>query len=208
MKILFFGDSITDMNRLRSAGLPYSLGVGHVNVIANRLLTKNADIEIINRGNGGDKITNMMARLNEDVIDLKPDIVTILVGTNDVWHKITHHSGTPYQKWSSLYKEMIETIQKKLPKCKIFICEPFFIHGEATDYCYKEFSRVFKYARKAKKIAKEYNLVFIPLQKKLNKMADKVGNSNVLFDGVHPNVIGADVIAKAWLGAYKKYETK
>lgn len=205
MKVLFFGDSITDMCRFREVNNPATaLGMGYVFFDTAYLKELDTTIEIINRGCGGDKITNLFDRYNEDVIAHKPDVLSILIGVNDVWHKIAVNNGTSLPKFKKTYKAMLDDIKAKLPNTKLIIMEPFILHGCATDEAWERFEEVYKYAKAVKRIAKEYDALFIPLQKIMDKAAIKYGSDNVLYDGVHPHALGAKVIADAWIKAYKK----
>lgn len=206
-RILFFGDSITDMGRYRELNSPFSLGNSYVYMVAERLLTISRDYEIINRGISGNKVTDLLDRINEDVVSLKPDVVSILIGVNDVWHALNGH-GTKLKQFSETYQEIIDIIQKKLPKTRIYILEPFILHGSVTDVNFEHFEKVYKYARKVRQIAHKNNLVFIPLQKQMVKLGEKIGDKYVLYDGVHPDVLGNKLLCDRWMGVFKKYEIK
>ncbi|MCQ3035967.1 MAG: GDSL-type esterase/lipase family protein, partial [Bacilli bacterium] len=126
------------------------------------------------------------------------------IGVNDVWHGIFDNNGTSLPKFKKTYRAMLDDIKDKLPNIKLMIMEPFVLHGRITDLAYDQFEEVYKYAKAAKRIAKEYNALFIPLQKIMDKAAIKYGADNLLYDGVHPHALGAKIIADAWIKAYKK----
>ena len=86
------------------------------------------------------------------------------------------------------------------------LLEPFFLVGNATKDNLDQFNKVYDYAKVVKDIAEKYNLVFIPLQEKFNSLAEKFGAKHYLYDGVHPTVLGARVIADEWLKAFKEIE--
>jgi len=204
MKILFIGDSTTDMWRGREANQPYSLGMGHVFMIAEELLQKDPSIEIINRGNGGNRITDINERFEKDCLDINPDIVTIMFGVNDLWHAF---SGIvkliSLKKWTEIYQSFIDRIKKNNKNAKIILMPPFIIHGKESDLLWDKFQIIKKYQRRVKKIAKDNGLYFIDSQKVLDKASLKYGNENVLYDGVHPNILGAKALANAWIKTYK-----
>ena len=95
MKILFFGDSITDAGRNREAPESISgLGVGFVRVVADRLIGKTANkYEILNRGNSGNRIVDLYSRIKMDCWNYAPDVISILIGVNDVWHELKRKNG-------------------------------------------------------------------------------------------------------------------
>lgn len=85
------------------------------------------------------------------------------------------------------------------------LLEPFFLNGSAVETLgYEGFSKVRDYAKVVKKLAEEYNFTFVPLQEKFNQMAEKYGAEYYLYDGVHPSVAGATLIANEWLKAFKE----
>ncbi len=205
MRILFFGDSITDMFRNRELdGQINSYGVGYVRDIAGELYYESQNYEIIDRGISGNRSIDLYARLNSDVIDLAPDVLTILVGVNDVWHKIMYNNGVDLKTFEETYSKMIKEVKEKLPKTKIILMEPFFLEGSATKEKYDEFLSVFDYAKVVENLAKEHNVNYISLQKTLEENAKRTSNANILYDGVHPAPAGAKTIAKAWLKFFEE----
>ena len=207
MKILFFGDSITDMGRCREApnGDISSYGSGYVFVAASELHGENPlKYEVVNRGISGNRVVDLYARIKSDVWNESPDVLSILIGVNDVWHEIGSGNGVDLERWERVYRMLIEDTLKRLPKLEIVICEPFVLSGNATKEIMKEFEQVYDYAAVAKKIASDYKLHFLPLQKKLDEAAKKHGVEAYLFDGVHPAIGGAKLIATEWLNLFKK----
>jgi len=211
--VLFFGDSITDMGRIRNCNHVMENGTGYV-FLTNTVLQEKypGEYKIINQGISGNTVLDLCERCETDVIALKPDILTILIGVNDCWHRLVENvnpKASKPTKFKKLYEEMIVDIMKKLPNTKIILCEPFFTHGDATDiqHNYEDFCEVFQYAKKTKSIARKYNLPFVKLQKKMTEGYEKYG-SYCLYDGVHPNVVGASIISKEWLKVFKKIENK
>ncbi len=206
MKVVFFGDSLTDMCRSRDEKVDkvFSYGNGYVFQVATLLMKYDSQcIETINVGCGGDRTTELLKRYETDVVAKNPDVLSIMIGVNDVWHHVINN-GNSYRKYLSNYRELLKNLKEKLPNTKIMVCEPFFIKGPATEGNLELFSLVYKYAKGAKKLAKEFNCHFVKLQSELDKAAAKYGNTYVLYDGVHSNLIGADVIANKWFKEFKK----
>lgn len=208
MKIVFFGDSITDAGRARDRdGHISALGYGYVNQCASALTFEDpAKYEIINRGISGNRVVDLYARVKADVWLEQPDVLSILIGVNDVWHDLAEKpNGVEVDRFEKVYRMLLEDTKKALPNTKIIICEPYFLHGTATDYNggYEHFCNVPKYAAVAKKLAQEFSLPFVALQAKFDEAAAKYGYEKVLADGVHPNAFGAALIAKEWLQTFK-----
>ena len=201
MKIVFFGDSITDAGRNRSTDFENSsYGFGYPYIINAFLTGKHPqEFDVINRGISGDRIVDLYARVKTDVWNLKPDMLSILVGVNDVWHEIVRGNGVDIVRWEKMYRMLIEDTLKVLPDLKIVIMEPFVLKGAATEENFDRFTEVKEYAKVAKKIAEDYKCLFVPLQKHLDAAAEKYGEDYCLKDGVHPAVGGAYLIADEWL---------
>lgn len=207
MKILFLGDSITDMGRHRDCDYNvFSYGMGYPFIATATLTSENpGKFDILNRGISGNRIVDLYARIKADVWNLKPDVLSILIGVNDVWHglKEGEGNGVDLTRWEKVYRMLIEDTLKVLPNVKIMICEPFFLVGGATQDRLDEFVLVKEYAKVARKIAKDYNLAFVPLQEKLDEAAKASYAENYLYDGVHPAAAGAKLIADEWLKVFR-----
>ena len=125
-KFLFQGDSITDAGRARDWDL--SLGSGYSTVVAATLGTEfPGEYEFINRAISGNRIVDLYARIKTDIINLKPDALSILIGINDVWHEVNHQNGVSAEKYEKIYDMLIEEILEALPDIKIYILEPFLL---------------------------------------------------------------------------------
>lgn len=209
MKLLFFGDSLTDMYRNfdKNVDMSTSYGTGFVFDIAAQLMYRRPGYyQIVNRGVGGNKVTDLYARYQDDVIKEKPDFLTILIGINDVWHEIATKSGTPIDVFEETYLKIVKDIKEKLPETKIIIMEPFFTKGAATNGALDRFEELFKYAAVVKKIANETKCFFIPLQQSFNELIKNGGETQILFDGIHTNPGGAHLIATKWLEMFEPFE--
>ena len=212
MKILFFGDSITDANRNREHPETVSgLGVGYVRVIADRLVGKTANkYEILNRGISGNRVVDLYSRIKCDCWNLNPDVISILIGVNDVWHEVTGKNGVEIDRFEKVYRMIIEDTKKALPNVKMILCEPFVLKGAATQDTeeipnkYEQFLATYDYAKVVKKLAEEYGLPFVALQEKFSAGAEKNGVEYYLRDGVHPWFGGATLIADEWVKVFKE----
>lgn len=206
MKILFYGDSITDMGRDRNRmGEAFGYGVGYVNSVSSTLIYENPEkYEIINRGISGNRVVDLYARIKADVWNHAPDVISVLIGVNDVWHEIYHGNGVELDRFDRVYRMMIDDTKKHLPNVQFILCEPFVLMGTATEEKYEEFCEVKKYAAVVKKIAEDYGCVFVPLQEKFDKAAEEHGAKYYLYDGVHPDLAGGKLIAEEWLKAFRK----
>ena len=204
MIILFQGDSITDCGRDRENDV--KTGIGYPTMVKGQLGFDEATEQhtYINRGIGGNRIVDVYARIKKDIINLKPDLMSILIGINDVWHDVhSNPNGVSADKFYKIYCMLIEEIKEALPNIKIMILEPFVLHGTATDDHWDFFdTETKKRAAMAKKVAEKYNLTWVPLQEGFDALLEQAPSTYWLRDGVHPDAPGHDFIKRQWLAAY------
>lgn len=200
-KIVFFGDSITDMGRQRDADFTtFSYGNAFPFFIQGELGLKYPnEYKILNRGISGNRTVDLYARIKSDLWNLNPDIISILIGVNDVWHNIEANNGVEIDRFEKVYDMLIKDTKKFLPNVKMVLMEPFVLKGTATDSKYDEFLDVKKYATIVQKLARTNECGFIPLQSVLDQYANLMGADYILYDGVHPTVVGAKIIANEWI---------
>ena len=203
MRILFQGDSITDVGRSRDndgyIGSGYPLLVkAHLGYRFPR------EHEFFNRGISGNRIVDLYARIKADIINIKPDVMSILIGVNDVWHEFSSNpNGVSAEKFFKIYSMLIEELKSELPDLKIIIMEPFSLKGSGNESVWEEFDvEVRKRAEMAKKIAETYGLTFVELQKGFDELCEKQDASYWLGDGVHPSPMGHEFIKEQWLKAF------
>ena len=204
MRILFQGDSITDAGRSRNED--WILGRGYPHLVEASLGYKEPNQhQFFNRGISGNRIVDLYARIKCDIINLKPDVMSILIGVNDVWHELGESpNGVDADKFFKIYSMLIEEVLEALPNIKIMILEPFVLEACSTTEHWDFFkTEVAKRAEMAKKIAEKYNLKFIPLQNGFDELAKKAPNDYWIGDGVHPTPKGHEFIKEKWLQAFK-----
>ncbi len=205
MRILFQGDSITDAGRDRDNDV--GVGVGYPLLVKSVLgFEAPGKYEFINRGISGNRIVDVYARIKADIINVKPDVMSILIGVNDVWHEfIECPNGVDAEKFYKIYDMLIEEVKEALPDIKIMILEPFVLKGFGTEERWAEFDKEVKLrAQMAKKIADKHNLSFIPLQDGFDSLAKDIQPDYWLGDGVHPTAMGHEFIKNEWIKEFKK----
>lgn len=191
---LFQGDSITDANR--DDDDDFSLGLGYPLLIGEDFAKSgNNEIQFMNRGVSGDRITDVYARIKEDIINLKPDFMSILIGVNDVAHELTMQCGVDTKKFEMIYGMLIEEIKEALPDIKIIIMEPFVLKGSATSELWSDYKKEVKArGEAAKRAALKYGLCFVELQNKFDEACADGDTSYWSVDGVHPTAAGHQII--------------
>lgn len=206
MKIfLFQGDSITDVDRYRDDDT--RPGFGYPLLFSAHYGRKYPErFTFYNRGISGNRIVDVYARIKADIINLKPDYMSLLIGINDVWHEIDAKNGVSAEKFEKIYSMLIEEVLEVLPDIKIFLLEPFVLRAEATDEHWEYFhSETLLRAAAVKRIAEKYGLVFIPLQHLFDEVSKTTENSFWLKDGVHPTAAGHELIKDELSKAFDKY---
>ena len=204
IRILFQGDSITDAFRARDD--EKNLGCGYPDLVAAELGFENpGKYEFLNKGVSGDRIVDLQARIKKDVINLRPDVISILIGINDVWHEIEEHNGVSTAKYELLYDMLIKEIKNELENTKLMIIEPFVLQGTATSGKWESFKQgQMEKAEAAKGVADRNGVLFVPLQEKFNAVSKLAPDGFWLADGVHPTPAGHELIKREWIKAFKK----
>ena len=205
--ILFQGDSITDAGRNKednSYNNAKVLGSGYPMLAGAALLEKFAplNLKIYNKGISGNKVYQLAERWDNDCLNIKPDILSILIGVNDIWHKLNGNYNGTVEIYRKDFIALLERTKKALPNVKLIICEPFAVRGvkAVDDKWYPEF---YDYQKAAREIATQFAATFIPYQKIYDEAQKQAPGSYWTPDGVHPTLAGAQLMAQAWLAAVK-----
>lgn len=189
-KVIFFGDSITQ------AGVNPGGYITRMGEIATA--EKVADqYEFVGAGIGGNKVYDLFLRLEDDVLQKKPDVVIIYVGVNDVWHKRSYGTGTDADKFERFYTAIIKKL--KSANCKIALCTPAAI-GEKTDFSNELDGDLNQYSNLIRNLAKANNLPLIDLRKSFldyNLVHNKDNKESGILttDRVHLNDKGNQLVA-------------
>ena len=195
MKILFQGDSITDCGRRRED--PHNLSGGYAGMAARLIREKynKIDFEFLNLGIGGSQTKDLLYRLQSDFIDIQPDIVSIMIGINDVWHYANLGSILDNAVFEERYRAVLSGI-KEHTNAKIMIIEPYLAPVEDKLSMRNDLSEKIEIIRK---LARGFADVYMPTDGLIN--AEFVGNdiSEYTYDGVHPTDNGAEFIAQNYL---------
>lgn len=208
--ILFTGDSITDGNRYKKKSQEWDLNhqMGHSYAyILNGLigsLYPERNFAFKNRGISGNRIIDLYGRINPDLLDLMPDVLSILVGVNDGPIEPNGYKPTPTGRFEKLYRMFLTEVKTALPDCKIVLMEPFVCKaGKLVDEFDIWNKCVREYAAVVKKLSEEFNSVFVPLQDKFDERCKSGTPEYWSWDGVHPTENGHGLIATEWLKAMK-----
>ena len=198
MKILFQGDSITDYHR--DYGDTHDMGEGYARYASAMIVDTfpDDDFEFINLGISGNRTSHLVDRLQSDFIDVQPDVVSILIGVNDVWHHFSNGIETTDEQFEANLRTVLGAIKEKT-SAKIMMIQPFLFEEVATGITelLEELSRkqaIFK------RLADEYADLYLPLDEILHEEMTEP-QSYYSDDGVHPNSEGSCFIGEIYLRA-------
>jgi lysophospholipase L1-like esterase len=195
-KILFIGDSITDCGRGED---PEQIGAGYVRVIRDSLLAADPATApiVINRGVSGNKITDLAARWKEDVLDPAPDILSIKIGINDVWHGLSFGGGVPVEEFAPIFDDLLRQVNASLPACRFVLCEPSVIWAPAPE---EGNDMLLPYIAAIRELAAKYSAqCVVPLHEAFEEARRVRPDVAWAPDGVHPSSAGHTLIAWNWL---------
>ena len=189
VKLLFQGDSITDAGRNKEDF--HDLGKGYPYYAAQILKNQHPDVEFefIDLGINGNQTKDLVDRLQADFIDIQPDVISILIGINDVWHYVGK-GWLDTDLFEERYRTILSAIKEKT-NAKIMMIEPFLIPGAGKDHFRED---LWKKIEAERKLAREYADVYLPTDGLLH--AAFMGDDPLTFaaDGVHPTAKGAEFI--------------
>jgi lysophospholipase L1-like esterase len=203
--ILFQGDSITDAGRDKASMDPNNqkvLGGGYAFLTAAELLNCKAtlNLKIHNKGISGNKVFQLAERWQADCIDIKPNVLSILIGVNDFWHKLNNKYDGTIEVYEKDFRALLNITKLTLPDTKLVIGEPFAVLGcKAVDE--KWFPEFDVYRAVAKNLANEFNAIFIPFHTIFEEAAKVAPATYWTGDGVHPSIAGAKLMSAAWIKA-------
>ena len=203
-KIVFIGDSITDCGRTYSIGEGSSgqLGNGYVSFIDAFLGATKPELALrtVNMGVGGNTVRDLEARWQSDVLDLKPQYVSVMIGTNDVWRQF----DSPLQKESHVgpedYRDTLDRLiaRTTLTAEKVLLLSPFFVEANKNDAMR---IRMDEYGAYAQEVAIEHGAVWVDVQAAFDAVLRHVPSQSLASDRVHPNATGHAIITRAFLKA-------
>ena len=207
--ILFQGDSITDAGRNRE--WDDNLGTGYPLLVGAKLGYENpGKYKYVNRGISGNKSVDVAGRIKEDIIDVAPDYMSLLVGVNDVWHGIDYNWWATCDDLVKSLTEIIEKTREAFPDVKIMLLEPYILKEYATASSEEKPDKWETFVREVgarqritMECAEKFGVKFVPLQSVFDKAASIAGVKYFSEDGVHPTPAGHELIAREWIKAFE-----
>lgn len=198
-RILFQGDSITDGARGRNNDPNHVLGHSYAFLVAAKYgtLYPERNLAFFNRGISGNKVPDLLNRWQKDAVDLKPTVVSILIGVNDIWHPLLSTNQTvSVEKYEEGYDKLLAQTVAALPNAKIILLEPFITPGKATSPKWDVWQEhVQKFQAVVTKLGAKYNAPVVKLQRVFDDAGKRAPAEYWVWDGVHPTYAGNQLIA-------------
>ena len=198
--LLFVGDSITDCGRSRPVGVGGDgLGDGYVRLVDSLLASTYPQrcIKVLNTGISGNRVTDLESRWQSDVLDLKPDWLSVMIGINDVWRHFDDASN-PHQVtieyFEAALRELVSKVQGRVDG--LVLMTPFYLESDKGDAMR---SMMDQYGASVRKVANESNARFVDTQAAFDTYLAERPSASLCGDKVHPSQVGHMVLAKAFL---------
>jgi lysophospholipase L1-like esterase len=196
--VLFQGDSITDAGRSREDDT--QLGGGYANMVAAWYSAAHPErkVRFLNRGISGHRVKDLQSRWQADCLDLKPDVLSILIGINDVWRRYDSNDPTTCDAYEAAYRDILTQVRENLDT-RIILLEPFVLPTPPDREAWAEDLDPKRQA--AARLAEEFDAAFVPLHSMFQDASQHREAGFWAGDGVHPSQAGHALIAQGWLAA-------
>lgn len=194
-RVLFQGDSITDGNRGRNPDPNHILGHGYVFIIAARHGAAFAErkLDFMNRGVSANTVLDLAKRWQKDTLDLRPDILSVLVGVNDKGR------GVPMDEYERVYDKLLSDAKAANPKIKLVLCEPFIVNHLATEPASgSPNADIVQRQEITARLAAKHGAALVHFQKALDAACQRAPAAHWIWDDVHPTYAGHQILADEW----------
>lgn len=228
---VFAGDSITHGGRMLAMDMNNIMGHGFQELISARIAADNLEKQplFVNKGVSSDTSQRIYSRWATDVLAYKPTVINLLAGINDVGYGYGMPAELALRKYMNTMEMILQDTFELLPDVKFFLCEPFWMdvrnqekpfeglphplcepeitYGNSgmTDEVIREYTRrITMMQQELPKLAEKYGAVYVPFQDLFDEGAKKVPASYLIWDNVHPTMVGHQLLADRWLSIAEK----
>jgi alpha-L-fucosidase len=199
-RILFQGDSITDGNRGRNEDPNHILGHGYCFIIAAKFGAQYPErkLSFLNRGISGNKVTDLAARWQKDTLDLKPDVLSILIGINDSGH-------IPLEEYEEVYDKLLVDAKAANPSIHFILCEPFYLPKDGHKEGDEREQDVKKRQAVVAKLAEKHRAALVRFQQVFDDACKRAPAQYWVWDSVHPTYSGHQLMADEWMRTVRQF---
>lgn len=196
MTILFQGDSITDCGR---QGEPCGIGYGYVQLISAFLWSAFPELKlnIVNKGISGNRIGDLEQRWDKDCLEIKPDLLSILIGINDTWRRFDSNDPTSTEVFRQGYDRLLTRTRKTPGSTTLVLCEPFVLPYPQDRRAWRE--DLDPKIAVVRDMARQFNAVYVPFDGAFAAASMAAPCSYWAEDGVHPTLAGHGLMSRVWL---------
>ena len=213
-RILFQGDSITDAGRDRENF--HSTGYGYAHLVTASLTADYPGAyECVNRGVGGDLLVDLYNRRQADLLDLKPDYLSIFIGTNDAWAELDQGRPIEIDGFEQMYTDLLDEIFAACPDVKVMLLSPAIMEGHFSQNTPEQPDRLQQFRTHVRsridavrRVAEKFDLPFVDVQAVYDAACRRADASVWTGDGAHPTPAGHELIKRAWLTAFAELKEK
>ncbi|BCM92620.1 acetylxylan esterase [Abditibacteriota bacterium] len=201
-RILFQGDSITDGNRGRSADPNHILGHGYVFIIAAKYGAQMPErrLSFMNRGISGNKVSDLLGRWQTDTLDLKPDVLSILIGVNDA------SAGVPLDKYEADLDKLMQDTLAANPNTCLVLCEPFTLPGTVHKDDWITWRANIQSRQDAvARLASKYQVPLVHFQRAFDEAIKRAPANYWIWDTIHPTYSGHQIMADEWVRTVSQF---
>lgn len=199
---LFQGDSITDGNRTRNNDWNHVMGHGYQYIISSKLWydLPEKHFQFYNRGISGNKVTDLQQRWDADTLALKPNLLSILIGINDLDAWMNDNTKFTTADYETSYRDLLKQTMKALPAVQLVLCEPFILPvGRIKDKWAMYNDEIKKRQDVVKRFSAEFNAIHVPFQQVFNDALKRAPADYWIWDGIHPMPAGHELLALEWM---------
>lgn len=204
---LFQGDSITEGGRSYDNDWNHIMGQSFPYLISSRLWYDYRDKNMMfyNRGISGNRIQDLEDRWQKDTLDLKPDVLTILIGVNDVIAVVEDWNPGTIKQVEDIFRRILDQTKATLPNTLVVLCEPFILPlGWVKKKPEVWITEIKKHQELVKTLSDEYGTLFLKLQEPFNEVCKNMPANYWIWDGVHPMPAGHELISRIWINEIRK----
>jgi lysophospholipase L1-like esterase len=199
--ILFQGDSITDGGRQRT-GNDYNhiMGQDYAYILAAQIGCESParNLNFVNRGDGGDRISDLAARWQDDTIAMRPNLLSILIGVNDTLS--TRRPPETASEFERIYDHLLAETIAALPTTKIVLGEPFVLPvGKHKETYASDLTAIKQRQEVVNRLGAKYHVPVIHYQAAFDRAMASAPPEHWSWDGIHPTYAGHGLMAREWL---------